>query len=67
MNFLGSIHQTTLGDYEDNFKNTPVADGLRDFRLDLSTTEDEIAQRNRRRPQAYEYLRPSLVPNSTNI
>ena len=67
MTFLGSVHHTTLGDYEEDFKNTPVADGLRGFRLELSAAEDEIAQRNRRRPQAYEYLRPSLIPNSTNI
>ncbi len=66
-NFLGTVHSTTLGDYEDDFTNTPVAKGLHDFRLDLSTAEDEIAQRNRRRPQSYEYLRPSLIPNSTNI
>jgi arachidonate 15-lipoxygenase len=67
MTFLGSVHHTTLGDYEDDFKNTPVTDGLRGFRHELSAAEDEIAQRNRRRPQAYEYLRPSLIPNSTNI
>ena len=66
-NFLGSVRSTTLGDYEDDFKNTPVADGLRGFRLDLSTAEDEVTRRNRRRPHAYEYLRPSLIPNSTNI
>ena len=66
-NFLGSVRSTTLGDYEDDFKNTPVADGLRGFRLDLSAAEDEVTQRNRRRPHAYEYLRPSLIPNSTNI
>jgi arachidonate 15-lipoxygenase len=67
MTFLGSVHQTTLGDYEDDFKDTPVVEGLRGFRLELSAAEDEIAQRNRRRPHAYEYLRPSLIPNSTNI
>jgi arachidonate 15-lipoxygenase len=67
MNFLGSVRSTTLGDYEDDFKNTPVADGLRGFRLDLSAAEDEVTRRNRRRPHAYEYLRPSLIPNSTNI
>jgi arachidonate 15-lipoxygenase len=67
MNFLGSVRSTTLGDYEDDFKNTPVADGLRGFRLDLSAADDEVTQRNRRRPHAYEYLRPSLIPNSTNI
>jgi arachidonate 15-lipoxygenase len=67
MNFLGSVHSTTLGDYEDDFKNAPVIDGLRDFRHDLSAAEDEITQRNRRRPHTYDYLRPSLIPNSTNI
>jgi len=67
MNFLGSVRSTTLGDYEDDFKNTPVADGLRGFRLDLSAAEDEVTRRNRRRPHAYEYLRPSLIPNSTDI
>ena len=67
MTFLGSVHHTTLGDYEDDFKNTPAADGLRGFRLALSAAEDEIAQRNRRRPTSYDYLRPSLIPNSTNI
>lgn len=67
MTFLGSVHHTTLGDYEDDFKNTPAADGLHGFRLALSAAEDEIAQRNRRRPTSYDYLRPSLIPNSTNI
>jgi hypothetical protein len=28
---------------------------------------DEVARRNRPRPQTYDYLRPSLIPNSTNI
>ncbi len=67
MNFLGSVHHTTLGDYEDDFKATPVAGALHDFRSELAGAEDEIVQRNRRRPQPYEYLRPSLIPNSTNI
>jgi arachidonate 15-lipoxygenase len=67
LGFLGTLHSTRLGDYENDFKNTPVADGLRGFRRELSDAEDEVAQRNRRRPHAYEYLRPSLIPNSTNI
>jgi arachidonate 15-lipoxygenase len=66
-NFLGSVRSTALGDYEDDFTNTPVADGLRGFRRDLSAAEDEVTRRNRRRSHAYEYLRPSLIPNSTNI
>ena len=67
MHFLGVIHETTLGDYEDDFKKTPVASGLHGFRQDLAAAEDEIVGRNRRRPHTYNYLQPSLVPNSTNI
>ena len=65
--FLGVIHETKLGDYQDDFKQTPVAGGLRGFRQDLSGAEDEIVGRNRRRRHAHDYLRPSLSPNSTNI
>jgi arachidonate 15-lipoxygenase len=56
-----------VGDYEDDFKHTPVADGLHGFQQNLSAAEDEIVGRNRRRLRSYDYLRPSLVPNSTNI
>lgn len=67
MHFLGVVRETKLGDYEDDFKDTPVADGLRGFQQHLSVAEDEIVGRNRGRPHDYGYLRPSLVPNSTNI
>jgi arachidonate 15-lipoxygenase len=67
MRFLGVIHETKLSDYEDDFKHTPVADRLRGFQQNLSAVEDEIVGRNRRRPHTYDYRRPSLVPNSTNI
>ena len=67
MRFLGVVHETKLGDYENDFTHTPVADGLRVFQQNLSAVEDEIVGRNRRRPHTYDYLRPSLVPNSTNI
>jgi arachidonate 15-lipoxygenase len=67
MRFLGVIHETKLGDYEDDFTRTRVADRLRGFQQDLSAAEAEIVGRNRRRPHTYDYLRPSLVPNSTNI
>ena len=65
--FLGVINETKLGDYEDDFKQTPVTGGLHNFRQDLSASEDEIVGRNRRRLHAHGYLRPSLIPNSTNI
>ena len=67
MRFLSVIHETKLGDYENDFTHTPVADGLHGFQQNLSAAEDEIVGRNRWRPHAYDYLRPSLVPNSTNI
>ena len=67
MHLLGVIRETKLGDYQDDFKQTPVAGGLHGFRQDLSGAEDEIVGRNRRRPHSYDYLRPSLVPTSTNI
>jgi arachidonate 15-lipoxygenase len=67
LGFLGSVHSTTLGEYQQDFTNTPVTGALRGFQNDLSTAEDEITRRNRQRPHAYEYLRPSLIPNSTNI
>jgi arachidonate 15-lipoxygenase len=67
MNFLGSIHHTVLGDYEDDFKGSRVAGALGKFVGNLTSIEDEIIARNRRRPQAYHYLQPSLIPNSTNI
>src|SRR5690242_1902611 len=35
-NFLGTLRSTSLGDYEDDFNNTPVAEGHRAYRLDLS-------------------------------
>jgi arachidonate 15-lipoxygenase len=67
MNFLGSIHHTTLGDYQGDFRGTPVAGALGRFIDNLVSVEDEIIARNQRRPQAYQYLQPSLIPNSTNI
>jgi arachidonate 15-lipoxygenase len=51
MRLLGVIHETKLGDYKDDFTQTPVADGLHGCREDLSAAEDEIIGRNRWRPQ----------------
>jgi len=67
MTFLGSVRHTLLGDYGDDFKRTPVARAHRRFLVELAGIEDEIIARNHRRTRPYEYLRPSLIPNSTNI
>jgi hypothetical protein len=56
-----------FGDYEDDFEATPVAGAHRRFVAALTSIEDEIAARNRRRAMPYEYLLPPKIPNSTNI
>ena len=67
MTFLGSIHHTVLGDYEDDFRGGPASGAHQRFLTHLTSVEDEIKARNRRRTMPYEYLQPSLIPNSTNI
>jgi arachidonate 15-lipoxygenase len=67
MTFLGSVHYTTLGDYEDDFRASPVSGSHKRFLSHLTSVEDEIRARNRRRTMPYDYLQPSLIPNSTNI
>jgi arachidonate 15-lipoxygenase len=67
MTFLGSTRHGTLGDYGDELRATKAQPALQRFKKALSTIDAEIVQRNQRRPRAYEYLRPSLIPNSTNI
>jgi len=67
MTFLGSIHHTVLGDYEDDFRGSAAAGAHQRFLGHLTSVEDEIKARNRRRTMPYEYLQPSLIPNSTNI
>ncbi|MFC4944713.1 lipoxygenase family protein [Pseudonocardia sp. GCM10023141] len=67
MNFLGSVHHTVLGDYGDDFRSSAVAAPARRFRTELGAVEEEIVARNKRRSRSYNYLQPSLIPNSTNI
>ncbi|MGO1052619.1 lipoxygenase family protein [Crossiella sp. CA198] len=67
MTFLGSVHHTTLGDYGRDFATGPAAAAHRRFQAQLGGVEDAIAARNQRRAVPYEYLQPSLIPNSTNI
>jgi arachidonate 15-lipoxygenase len=67
MNFLGSVRHTVLGEYGKDFKDTPAETAHRKFQSDLISIENEIIQRNRRRMHSYEYLQPSLIPNSTNV
>jgi arachidonate 15-lipoxygenase len=61
------VHHGVLGDYGSDFAASPVSVSHKRFRAELGSVEDEIVARNRRRPRAYTYLQPSLIPNSTNI
>ncbi len=67
MTLLGSVHYTVLGDYGDDFRDSRVGAASRVFRDALSEVDNEITARNAGRRHPYEYLRPSLIPNSTNI
>ncbi|GAA2781478.1 hypothetical protein GCM10010452_06760 [Crossiella cryophila] len=67
MTFLGSVRYTTLGDYGRDFATGPAAAAHQRFQAQLGGVEDAITARNQRRAVPYEYLQPSLIPNSTNI
>ncbi|HXK19872.1 MAG TPA: lipoxygenase family protein [Polyangiaceae bacterium] len=67
MTFLGSNRYGALGDYGNDFKSSKLASAHDRFRTALLAIEREIVQRNQRRVQPYQYLRPSLIPNSTNV
>jgi arachidonate 15-lipoxygenase len=64
---LGSAHFTELGQYEpEHFTDSRVQVPLKKFQDRLADIEVIIHQRNGDRP-VYEYLLPSLIPQSINI
>lgn len=64
---LGSAHFTELGQYEPGyFSDSRVQIPLQNFQNRLAEIEVTIHQRNGDRP-VYEYLLPSLIPQSINI
>lgn len=66
MTLLGSVHYTRLGDYGHSFAGRAAAAGLARFRRSLVDIEAQLVDRDRKR-SSYPYLRPSQVPQSTNI
>jgi arachidonate 15-lipoxygenase len=65
---LGSIYYTVLGEYKDEgFRDPLIKDILQDFQENLRSIEQEIQARNQIRPTYYDVLRPSKIPQSTNI
>lgn len=64
---LGSVNFTNLGNYEDGyFSDSKVAELLQMFQKRLQDIEEIINRRNLERP-AYDYLKPTNIPQSTNI
>jgi arachidonate 15-lipoxygenase len=64
---LGSVYFTQLGVYEEgHFADFRVAEPLRQFQQNLKKAEATINLRNTTRPP-YDFLRPSLIPQSINI
>jgi arachidonate 15-lipoxygenase len=63
---LGGLRHTRLGQYETPFDDPRVAAPLAAFQAALAGVEKTIEERNLSRPP-YDYLRPSLIPQSINI
>ncbi|ELS03656.1 Lipoxygenase [Xenococcus sp. PCC 7305] len=69
---LGSVYYTELGRYAGKdqppyFSDGNVAQPLKDFQDRLQEIETIIQERNAVRPTFYNFLRPSKIPQSTNI
>jgi arachidonate 15-lipoxygenase len=64
---LGAMRYTTLGDYRGDFTGTAAAPALTRFQRELRRLDRTLADRDRRRAAPYPFLRPSRVPQSTNI
>lgn len=68
---LGGLHASKLGHYgrrgpAPQFSDRAVRDNLKVFQADLARVEEVIEDRNQHRPR-YDYLRPSLIPQSIDI
>jgi arachidonate 15-lipoxygenase len=68
ISYLSVYQYDKLGYYDDQFndafRNTPVKLLIQQFQQDLTYVEHKIEANNRTRYIPYNYLRPSLVPNS---
>jgi arachidonate 15-lipoxygenase len=63
---LTSYHYARLGHYDEKFEDPEAQAVIERFRQDLAVVEQKIEQRNRGRPLAYKYLKPSEIINSIN-
>ncbi|MEM5387037.1 lipoxygenase family protein [Paraburkholderia phymatum] len=77
LELLGGVYHTPLGEYRSNlfpfssvFTDPRIAAAggpLQRFQASLKAVEATINDRNRTRPQPYDFLLPSRIPCSTNI
>lgn len=63
---LTSYHYDRLGHYDEKFEDLQAQAAVERFQQDLAGIEQEIELRNRERPLAYSYLKPSKIINSIN-
>lgn len=64
---LSSFRYDKLGDYEQEFQDLAAQNLVIQFQQDLNVVELEIEKNNRSRLIEYNYLKPSLIPNSISI
>ncbi len=64
---LTGAKTTTFGNYNNEFTTTPAASSAAALATDLADAEQQIAERNTKRPRPYPYLAPSAIPNSIEI
>ncbi len=68
LTLLGTTYYTKLGDYAlGTFDDKRVVPKLWSFQSRLDQIERTIEQRNQSRRTTYDYLKPSLIPQSINI
>jgi arachidonate 15-lipoxygenase len=64
---LSSFRYDKLGHYEQEFQDLAAQNLVIQFQQDLNVVELEIEKNNRSRLIEYNYLKPSLIPNSISI
>lgn len=64
---LSSFHYDQLGHYDQEFQDEAAQNLVIQFQQDLNIVELEIEKNNRSRLIEYNYLKPSLIPNSISI
>jgi arachidonate 15-lipoxygenase len=67
MHILSIYRYDKLGYYEEPFEDKAALDILKQFQEDLNVVDREIELKNQSRLVHYDYLKPTLIPNSISI